>query len=138
MKRILLILLGLAIIGGFIGYKMWTKPHENMAAAAADIQVQAAGLYGEFEADETAANGKYLEKVILVSGSVAEVTQDGDRTKVMLLAGDEAMGGVYCEMDPLTEHARTEFAEGETVKLKCNCSGYTGIDVQMARCVEVK
>lgn len=135
MKKILLFLFVAGMIGGFVGYKMWTKPHAVMGAASSDIQVAARDLYTAFSDDEATANSQYLDKVIEVTG-VVESTEAGN--KVMLGVGDDAMGGVYCELDPLTEHARTDFAEGESITLKCNCTGFTMVDVQMTRCVEVK
>ena len=138
MKKIMLFGLIAALIGAVVGYKMWTKPHENMQSAAVELTVPALDIYAAFESDETAANATYLDKVLAVSGSVNEVSEEGDIVKIMLYGGEEAMGGVYCELDPLSEHARKEFAVGEKITLKCNCSGFTGIDVQMMRCVEQK
>lgn len=138
MKKILSALLLVAIVGGFIAYKMWTKPHTDMQSASSDLTISAMDIYSQFSDDEEAANANYLDKVVEVSGTVVESNTEDGTTKVMLAAGDEAMGGVYCELDPLSTHKRTDFVANETIRLKCNCTGFTMVDVQMTRCVEAK
>lgn len=107
-----------------------------MQTAKADMAIDAAALFNEYSADETAANAKYLDKTIAVSGKVKETTKSDDGTvKVSLDTGSDF--GVLCELDPLSQHPRTEFATGETVTFKGNCTGLN-FDVQLTRCVEVK
>src|SRR5690606_39130579 len=109
MKRILYFLLALACLGGAIGYYLWNKPHENMQTAQADMAIDAATLFNEFNTDEAAANAKYLDKTVAVSGKVKETTKTDDGTvKVSLDTGSEF--GVLCELDPLSQHPRTNFA----------------------------
>jgi hypothetical protein len=136
MKRYLLPLLALGLIGATVGYTLWNKPHKNMENVRADLSIGAAELFNDFNTDENAANAKYLGKTIAVTGQVKEVTpgEDGP-AKVSLETGSDF--GVLCELDPLTEHARTDFQPGETVTLKGDCAGFN-FDVQMSRCVEVK
>ncbi len=136
MKRIIYILLAIACAGSAIGYYLWNKPQKDMQAAKADMAMDAAALFNEFNTDETAANAKYLDKTVAVSGKVKEATKTEDGTvKVSLETGSEF--GVFCELDPLSQHARTEFPVGETVTFKGICTGLN-FDVQLTRCVEVK
>ena len=136
MKRILYFLLALACLSGAVGYYLWNKPHEDMQAAKADMAIDAAALFNEYNADENAANAKYLDKTIAVSGKVKEANKTEDGTvKVSLDTGSDF--GVLCELDPLSQHPRTDFAPGETVTFKGNCTGLN-FDVQLTRCVEVK
>lgn len=136
MKRIIYILLAIACAGGAIGYYLWNKPQKDMQAAKADMAIDAAVLFNEFNTDETAANAKYLDKTVAVSGKVKESTKTEDGTvKVSLETGSEF--GVFCELDPLSQHARTDFPAGETVTFKGICTGLN-FDVQLTRCVEVK
>ena len=136
MKRILYLLLALVCAGGAIGYYQWNKPQKDMQAAKADMAIDAAALFNEFNTDETAANAKYLDKTVAVSGKVKETTKTEDGTvKVSLDTGSDF--GVFCELDPLSQHPRTDFATGETVTFKGLCTGLN-FDVQLTRCVEVK
>ena len=136
MKRILYFLLALACLGGAVGYYLWNKPHADMQAAKADMAMDAAALFNEFNTDETAANAKYLDKTVAVSGKVKESTKADDGTvKISLDTGSDF--GVLCELDPLSQHPRTDFAVGETATFKGICTGLN-FDVQLTRCVEVK
>jgi len=135
MKRILWIVLGLALMGGAYGVYLYNKPHKNMTNAAVDQKITAQELYEAFNNDEAASNARYLDKTIAVSGQVKEVTQTPEGgTKITLEAGDF---GVSCELDPLSKHTRTTFQAGENVSFKGICAGYN-LDVQLARCVEIK
>ena len=104
MKRILLSLLALLLIGAGVGYYMWNKPHQNMATAKTDVTIDAAALFAEYNADENACNAKYLDKVIAVSGKVKEVTKDEGSVKVSLDTGSDF--GVRCELSSTSAHAR--------------------------------
>ena len=131
-----MILAILAAIGGAIGYSMYNKGHKDMASAAPGIQATAEQLFKEFSTDEAGANAKYMDKVLEVSGVVKETIQEGGTTQINLVSGDDSFG-VMCELDPLAQHARKEIAAGESVKLKCMCTGIN-LDVQLKRCVESK
>lgn len=136
MKRILLLIVGLGLVGAAIGYALWNKPHENMATSKADSTVDASMLFKEYNTDETSANAKYLGKTIAVTGKVKETSKtDGAPVKVTLETGDEF--AVICELDALSQHSRTDFAAGETVTFKGKCDGIN-LDVQLSRCVEAK
>ncbi len=134
MRKILLALLALAAVGAGVGYYLWNKPHENIGNAKAALTVSAEQLYADFSADEAAANTKYgADQTIEVTGKVKESSKAEDGSvKIMLETGQDF--GVLCELDPLTQHARTDFAAGDDIALKGKCAGLN-LDVQMARCV---
>lgn len=137
MKKILFVLLALLLVGGGTAYYLWNKPHENISELEADVAIDAAQLFKEYEENEDAANAKYLEKTIAVTGTVKEATKsdDGKTAKIILDAGSDF--GVSCELDPLSKHPRVDFTPGEKVTFKGKCTGLN-FDVQLARCVEIK
>lgn len=135
MKKALLILLIALCAGGGVAYYLWNKPHENMNSAKADITIEAAQLFNDFNADQTAADAKYLDKTIAIRGTVKEVNKDEGGVKVILETGNDF--SVVCTLDGLSQHARTDFSVGEQVIMKGKCTGLN-LDVQMERCVEVK
>ncbi len=138
MKKIILYgILLVAGIGAIVGYRMWNKPHKDILHASADVTVDAKTLYNTYETDEAAANGNYLDKIIVVSGTVRETSTDETGSVKVMLASDSEMGGVLCELDPLSEHKRTTFQVGEQVKLKGKCDGML-MDVVLTRCVEIE
>lgn len=137
MKTNIVIILVIALLaGGYIGYRMWNKPHREVAEAKADVVLEATGIYQQFSTDEAAANAQYLDKIVQVCGTVAAVTLENGITTIRLDAGDP-FGGVLCELDNMAEHARTEFTTGERVCFKGICNGYLS-DVVLNRCSEVE
>lgn len=137
MRKIILILVGIVIIIGVAGgIYLWNKPHKNMQRAAADITITAAELMNAYNNDEAAANAKYLEKVIAVTGKVVEATTNDGVTMVSLETDDD-FGAISCEFDRFSEHKRTTFSPGEQITLKGLCSGKT-IDVVLVQCVLVE
>lgn len=135
MKKALLALLTIGIVGLAVGYYQWNKPKENMATSQAEASLEAAQLLTEYSTAEDAANAKYLGKTIAVTGQVKETTTEAGTVKVMLGTGQDF--GVYCTLDSLATHPRTDFPAGETITLKGKCDGYN-LDVQLSRCVEVR
>ena len=136
LKKVILGLLALALIGGGIGYYLWNKPHQDIAASKADVALDATQLFNEFNTDETAATAKYLDKMIAVSGTVKSAETDAEgTTKVQFDTGSDF--GVSCELDKFAQHPRTTFEAGEKITLKGLCSGFS-FDVQLSRCVEIK
>ena len=89
MKKILLSLLAIGLIGLAIGYYQWNKPKEDMTASRAEASLEAGAFVSEDNADENAANAKYLGKTIAVSGQVKEPTNEGGTVKVMLDTGQD-------------------------------------------------
>lgn len=135
MKKAILALLVIGVVGLAVGYYQWNKPKENMATSRAEVVLEAARLLTEYSTAEDAANARYLGKTIAVSGPVKETVTEAGTVKVMLGTGQEF--GVYCTLDSLAQHPRTAFPLGETITLKGKCDGYN-LDVQLSRCVEVR
>ena len=134
MKKFLIVTVILILCAGIFGYLQWNKPHEDIAAAKSDITISANELLTAFQTGEEAANAKYNDKVVEVTGAVREVTQTEGVTIVRLDAGD-SMDGVTCELDADVKHKRTDFKTGDPVTFKCTCSGMN-MDVVLNRCVE--
>ncbi|MEZ4984736.1 MAG: hypothetical protein R2795_06830 [Saprospiraceae bacterium] len=136
MKKYLPYLLLLVLAGVFLGYKLWNKPHEDMLLANSDIAFEATKLFSEFDTDELTANTAYLDKVILITGTVVSSSKDDNgQVKIMLESGDP-MFGVICELDTHSSHKRTDFTPGESITLKGKCTGKL-MDVVLVRCVEI-
>ena len=136
MKKYLKYIMFLALIGGTFGFYMYNKPHQNMTKATAEMQLSANQLFIDYENDEAKANGRYLDKIMEISGKVKEVTTDENGMTSLTLESGSDMFGVICQLDNLTKHERTDFKEGELVKLKGICTGVL-MDVVLVRCVEV-
>lgn len=133
MKKILLILFVLAAGGVAYGVYMYNKPHKNMQRQAVDFKMAASTLYNDFEENEEAANAKYLDKVIAVSGSIRSIVKEDGKVSI-ILDTDNLLGGITCELDDFSEHTQTDFQEGDQISIKGICTGML-MDVVLVRCV---
>lgn len=136
MKRILILLAGIGVIGLIVGLIIYNKPHKNIGKSKADFTLTSQELFAAFESNEAVANEKYLDKVIAVSGKVTASSTDEDGLTSITLDGGGMMFGVICKLDALTAHARNDFSPGEDITLKGVCSGML-MDVVLVRCVEI-
>jgi hypothetical protein len=132
-KTILSVLLVLLLAGGFIGYRMYNKPHRDLAGATADFNLPATELFSDYEADEAEANAKYLDKVIRVSGTIIEVNTDEEGQASLTLDAGGLLGGVICQLDPAIENT---FSAGQEISLNGLCTGML-MDVILVRCTPV-
>ncbi|MBK9982930.1 MAG: hypothetical protein IPP15_11005 [Saprospiraceae bacterium] len=133
MKKILITLIVLAVIGASYGYYMYNKPVESLENKDADVTISADQLIADYESDEKTANEKYLGKVVVVSGKIAEITNEEGKKKVNLETSNP-ISAVICEME---ENKKTEkLKAGDMVKVKGMCSGYLS-DVILVQSVVV-
>ena len=79
------LLIAAVIIGAIAAYFIWAnflKTAPSMRKLDTAFQVEAVALYKEFDSNEATANAKYLNKIIEVTGVVAniEVSEDSKPT----------------------------------------------------------
>ncbi len=120
MKKLLIAAAVLAIIGGSIGYYMYNKPVEKMEGMKVDENISATELFETYEADEMTANKRFLDKVIVVKGTVTKTTKDDGKSAIMLDTGD-MLANIMCQMEDIDGDLP---AEGATVTIKGLCTGY--------------
>lgn len=135
-KKILIGSMAGGVIAAIILLSMYFKPHRNMVRSSAAYSMTSNELLAEFESDESVANEKLVDKVVEVSGPVADINTDDGKITI-IIGTDNPLSGIICEMDDLSSHNISNFAEGQSVTLKCLCTGYL-MDVSMRRCVAVK
>ena len=124
MKKKILIGLVLALVaGGAYGLYLWNKPKRTSASEEAVASVTAAELYAAFSTDAAAANTKYLDKVVEVSGNVSAVETSPEGIVTLTMDTDDPMAAVTCTFSP---GATTTAAAGQSITLKGICSGIQG------------
>lgn len=132
MKKALLIIGLLGLLALAYGLYEYQRPVGSLTNEVANFSLPASTFFQEFEADENAANAKYLDKIIRVTGQVKGTDFEGDSPNIVLETGDE-MFGVVCQLDP-TKALPTQLAVGTTVNIKGNCTGKL-MDVVLVNCI---
>ncbi len=131
MKKLLVIVLVIATIGGAVTFYLYNKPHRDVASEEAAHTLTADALFDAFDADEVGANALYLDKVVEVTGEVAEVTENGaGQAVITLTAANAMMGGVSATMQ---QPGKVSVIPGQTATVKCRCTGYL-MDVILINC----
>jgi hypothetical protein len=132
-KRIILaaiVFVALAVFM-FIKFYIFKKADISVGSKKADVEMVAADLVKSFESDETAANGKYLNKIIAVKGTVDKISDNKEDISVYLKEGNES-SGVMCSFDKSTIQ-KDAVKPGDKISVKGICSGYL-MDVVLNRC----
>lgn len=122
-KKIIIGILVLGMLGAFVAYKMYNKPHVNVGEASTDISISAEKILGDFSADEIIANSKYLEKIIEVKGVVSELNIEKEKGIITLKATDD-FGSVLCHLSGEATKEMSALIEGQTITVKGICTGY--------------
>lgn len=131
MRKVLFIALVLGTIGATVAYFVYNKPHRDIASEDAAFSLTADELFDAFEADEAAANAKYLDQTVEVTGEVAEVSENSAGQAVITISATNAMmGGVSATMQ---EPGVVTISQGQTATVKCRCTGYL-MDVILINC----
>lgn len=134
MRKIILILLALGIIGAGIGYYMYNKPVASLEKKKADVEVTSDEIIAAYEADENAANGVYNGKVVQVTGKISVLTDEAGTKKIQLETSNP-IAMIICEMETGTETG--DVKAGDMVSIKGLCTGYLS-DVILVQCTLVK
>lgn len=131
-KNIIIAILVLGIIGLFVAYKIYNKPHINVSKAKSDLTLTADTIINDFSSDENVANSKYLEKIIEVKGTISEVKNEKGKGIVTLKTNDD-FGSVICHLSADATKNISSLKEGQTITLKGICTGYL-MDVILVKC----
>jgi hypothetical protein len=137
MKKIIfsLILLGALAAGGAYYYAfVYSKNRKFDMVNAESTGVEAGALVKTFQENETNANAEYLDKVLLISGTVSatDKTQAGERT--LTLSSDDPFSGVMVTLDSLEA---TTVNVNDAIKVKGFCKGFLS-DVIITNAIVVK
>lgn len=113
-----MIIIGIAgiLVIAAVGMYMYYMPHRDVQSENAAFTLDAGQLVNEFTNGPAESNAKYLDQVIIVSGTVAEITEDALLQKVVLLKADNS--GVSCTFMKETNENAVKLKPGDQVKIK--------------------
>ncbi|MDP2237922.1 MAG: hypothetical protein Q8J88_15940 [Bacteroidales bacterium] len=119
---ITLLLAGL-LIGGGIGYYLFNMPHRDIRKVKTDYAVSVAEIVNEYLTEAETANAKYLSddgnsKVLEISGSVYQISEDFNGRKVVLLKEEGMRAGVSCTFLIEASENATKLKIGQTTVIK--------------------
>lgn len=142
-KKIIVVVVLIAAAGaGLYAWNEFNRKNKDLADVEAAHTVQATALINEFNANDSAANGKYQGKIVSVEGMVKQVDKDEEGYYTVVLGDTTDMPAVRCAMDSTHATGATLLKRGQSVKVKGAFTGFKkddtgllGSDVQLNRCV---
>ena len=134
-KKIINSIVVIGLLGGAFAYMQFNKAHRDIGAEEATERVTSIDLFQIYVDDEVAANLKYLDKVVEISGVITEVSTDAGSEFVVLQSNDDFFG-VNVYFDDVTQLDGLEI--GSSVKVKGHCTGGDDMGVVIAHCSVVK
>jgi len=136
MKKVLLFLAIIAVVGGGYAYYLYNKPVADTEDIKAAYELSAHDLFSQFESNENEANTKYLGKMLEVSGTIRDFSiGDSGELSLMLNSGNE-MFGINCGLSKGQDSRYKNYQVGDSIKIKGECSGIS-MDVVLTRCIIV-
>lgn len=131
MKKLLIGLFALGLIGLGIGFYLFNKPVPSTSSMNVDFTMAAEDLLLAFENDENDANSKYLDKVIQVEGLIDKMETKEGKTTIYLDANNPMSNIIFQLEQPVSD-----ISQGQPITLKGICTGYL-MDVVLVRAVKI-
>ena len=124
MKKIIVFVLLLGVIGGGIGYYLWNKPVPSVEKQKAAYSLTAHALLDAFQADPSAAEATYLGQIVAVSGTIYEIIPGEDLQMQVVLETGVSMSSVSCVLEEDADtFLKRGLAKGDQVEIKGKCTG---------------
>jgi hypothetical protein len=101
------------------------------------VRTSASALYQEYDNDRQAADQKYRDKVLQVSGAVMRVEQDNSGQIAVILQGAQSrFSGIECQVNPTQTQEVQQLRAGQQIIVKGYGAGKT-IHVRLKGCLLV-
>jgi hypothetical protein len=129
MKRKKIIRIGIitviagVVISGAVGLYMFNMPHCDVQSVKANYCLTSSQIVAEYLADANTANDKYLasdgeSKVLEITGTVNQISENFDGEKVVLLKSNGDKAGVSATFTPETNANASGLQVGQKIKVK--------------------
>ncbi|OQP63874.1 hypothetical protein A3860_23350 [Niastella vici] len=136
-KKIVAAIAVVLLAGASYGWYLYNKKPADTRKQTPTTAIVAADLVKSFQQNETAANSRYVDKLILVSGKVSGNNIDKDGHATVFLDTGDPLAAVTCSF--YNEEAETvkRIPVGSAIRVKGICTGIL-TDVILNRCSLVK
>lgn len=122
LKWLLIVSTILLLVAGGIFWYVQTKKFDDTKNVSADFSVTALQLIHEFEQDNKAANEKYTDKIITVSGIVSETEAADTTLNIKFIDSASGSYAIFAFQKQHLDEANT-LKTGDKAVIKGACSG---------------
>ena len=99
---------------------------EKISAATPDYVLSADTLFRAYDQNAVAADAKYEDKIVKVSGTIQSIGKDIMDTAYLVIGGSGFLDGVQCMLPSGQESLVASVSKGQYVTLKGKVSGQFG------------
>ena len=131
-KKIVTGVILLALAGAGYGWYAFQKVPPDIREQKAGIEITAVDLLKTFQQDEMAANAKYVDKVLMVTGTVTGIQTDSSGQATVSLQTNDLLAAVTCSFYQDDEGVK-KIKAGSPVRIKGMCTGML-TDVVLNKC----
>jgi len=90
-------------------------------------------LYRDYKANEVAADAKYKDRIVVVSGTIDSIGKDIMNQAYIVIGGEGFLDGVQCMFTKGEESSIAQLSKGQHVTVKGKVSGKMG-NVLLNKC----
>lgn len=135
-KNVLPALLFVAMATAGLAVYFYYKQPADIRTSTAHYTTTAPALLADFLENETAANTRYLDKIVTVTGTISNIDPDHENPAVFLETGNP-MAAVTCSFYNTELATLKSLQTGSVIKIKGVCTGML-TDVVLNKCSIVK
>jgi tRNA_anti-like len=123
-KRVLIIGAILFVVGGIAAWFIFTQEFSDTTKQDAAYTLNAIGFIKEFQASDSLANKKYVEKIITIRGRISEMEAADTTVNIKMI---DTLTDAYIIFAFQQQHLAEakQLKEGDSVSIKGSCSGGT-------------
>ena len=118
-RKILIGVLILIVVGGSVGYYMYSKKVQNYAEGEPDISISAKELVEAFDKDTASAVKRFMDKKIRVTGTIKSLD-----SSAVVLSEEGIASSVVVGLDERNKKSISQLRVGEAATLQGKFSGY--------------
>ena len=122
LRKLLIGFVVLAAIGAGIYWYVATDKFADTKERKASFTVSAIDFIREFEKSDSAANKKYTDKIITVSGTVSEIEPADTTVNIKFVDTTSGSYAIFAFQEQHIAEAKT-LKVGDSVSIKGSCSG---------------
>ncbi len=122
LKRVLIIGSILAVIALGVIWYIFTEKFTDTNERNADYRVNATEFIHEFEKNDSLANAKYAEKIIIVNGIISDVEAADTTLNLKMVEPSNSSYIIFSFQQKNLADAR-KVKKGDSVSIKGSCSG---------------
>ena len=113
----------IVLLFGVLAYFYTQKPHRDIGAEKVEFRLSSDTLLDQFISDEDAASSKFLDKTIVIFGSVTEINKN------FLTLDDK----IYCKFDVVIPKKNTN----SSIAIKGRCIGFDSLlqQIKLDQCL---